>query len=101
MSGNDNSFIKEMVDIFREQIEEYSVQLPELYKKGDYLSLSKVAHKAKSSVAVMGMTAVADKLKELELKAHDSLEVETYETIINEVLNQARLALIELDNELK
>ncbi len=48
--------------------------MPRLLKEKEYDGLSKLAHKAKSSVAVMGMTGVAELLKELEKLAHDGME---------------------------
>ena len=97
MSGGDDKFIREMIDLFREQIGEYRQFMPELLQKKDYDSLSKMAHKAKSSVAVMGMTRVADLLKELEVLASEIKEPERYESMINEFLEQAYLAVQELE----
>lgn len=98
MSGGDPEFIREMIDLFREQVEEYSVTMPDLLRKKDYENLSKTAHKAKSSVAVMGMHEVADLLKELEVLAHEKKEEERYEEMINHFLEQSRLGLSELEN---
>jgi HPt (histidine-containing phosphotransfer) domain-containing protein len=98
MSGGDSKFIREMIDLFREQVEEYKIIMPELLQKKDYDGLSKIAHKAKSSVAVMGMSQVADLLKELEIITHEEREVERYEGLINHFLKQSELALIELDS---
>ena len=98
MSGGDDNFIREMIDLFREQIGEYKQFMPELLQKKDYDSLSKMAHKAKSSVAVMGMAQVADQLKELEVLAHKGEEVHRYESLVNEFLEQSDLALKELEN---
>jgi HPt (histidine-containing phosphotransfer) domain-containing protein len=98
MSGGDNHFIAEMIGLFREQVEEYIVLMPRLFADKDYDGLSKMAHKAKSSAAVMGMTAVADLLKELEILAHEGKEVERYEGMIEEFLESSRLAIEELEN---
>ena len=97
MSGGDAKFIREMITLFSEQIEEYKRIMPDLLKKKDYDGLSKIAHKAKSSVAVMGMTEVADLLKELEILAHDEKEVEKYESMIMNFLEQSELAITELE----
>jgi HPt (histidine-containing phosphotransfer) domain-containing protein len=97
MSGGDPIFIREMIVLFREQIDEYKLIMPELLQKKKYLELSKVAHKAKSSVAVMGMSEAAELLKELEILAQDGLEVERYGRMINEFLEQSQLALKELE----
>ncbi|MEN8229588.1 MAG: Hpt domain-containing protein [Bacteroidota bacterium] len=98
MSGGDSNFIQEMIELFREQIEEYKQQMPELLRKKDYDSLSKMAHKAKSSVAVMGMNQVADQLKDLEILAGKVKEVERYESIVTYFLDQSQLAIEELEN---
>lgn len=96
MSGGDPAFIREMIDLFQEQIDEYEQQMPALLRNKEYSSLSKMAHKAKSSVAVMGMNQVADLLKELEILTHEQREVERYESMVQEFLTQSRLALEEL-----
>jgi HPt (histidine-containing phosphotransfer) domain-containing protein len=98
MSGGDSGFIREMIGLFREQVEEYSLSMPELLRKKDYDSLAKTAHKAKSSVAVMGMNEVADMLKELETLAQEKKEVERCGSLVNEFLEQSRLALAELEH---
>jgi HPt (histidine-containing phosphotransfer) domain-containing protein len=67
-------------------------------QKKDYNSLSKMAHKAKSSVAVMGMNRVAELLKELEILASEKKEEERYESMVSEFLEQSRLALLELED---
>lgn len=98
MSGGDSKFIREMIGLFREQIEEYKNIMPELLEKKDYDGLSKIAHKAKSSVAVMGMTEVAELLKELEIIAHDRENVEQCEPLITHFLKQSDLAINELES---
>jgi HPt (histidine-containing phosphotransfer) domain-containing protein len=97
MSGGDPNFIREMIELFREQIDEYKLIMPDLLQKKKYAELSKVAHKAKSSVAVMGMTEAAELLKELEILAQGGLEVDQYARMINEFLEQSQLALKELE----
>jgi len=97
MSGGDSKFIGEMIDLFREQIDEYKLIMPELLQKKKYDELSKVAHKAKSSVAVMGMKEAAEILKELEILAQGGKEVEQYGSMIDEFLEQSQLALKELE----
>ncbi len=67
------------------------------FRRKDYDGLSKMAHKAKSSVAVMGMTEVADLLKELEILSHKEKEVDRYESLIAHFLEQSELAIIELE----
>jgi len=97
MSGGDAHFIAEMIALFKEQMGEYSALMPKLLSEKDYDGLSKVAHKAKSSVAVMGMSSVAELLKELEVLAHEEKETERYLGLINDFLEMGRLAVLELE----
>lgn len=97
MSGGDAAFIAEMIGLFSEQVDEYAELMPKLIQEKDYDGLSKMAHKAKSSVAVMGMNSVAELLKELEKLAHDGLESERYEGMVGKFLEQSKLAVAELD----
>ncbi len=101
MSDNNGNFIVEMVSIFKDQIAEYKTQLPDLLAKSDYENLSKVAHKAKSSVAVMGMTREADLLMNLEIKAKNGVEVSSYKAMIETFIENSANALKELDEYLK
>jgi HPt (histidine-containing phosphotransfer) domain-containing protein len=98
MSGGDSKFIAEMIDLFREQVDEYRSIMPELLKNGEYDRLSKMAHKAKSSVAVMGMNEMAELLKELEILAHEKKEVNRSESMVNQFIEQSQMAVSELEN---
>ena len=97
MSGGDDKFIAEMIDLFRDQIDEYKELMPQLLRNKNYNDLAKLAHKAKSSVAVMGMNHVADLLKKLEILAHEEKEIERYNGMIDEFLEQSQIALEELN----
>jgi len=97
MSGGDPNFIREMYDIFIEQVSDYREKMPALLECHDYEALSRVAHKATSTVAVMGMENDAKKLKDLELKAKEKVDIESYEEIINTFIKNAGLAIKELD----
>jgi HPt (histidine-containing phosphotransfer) domain-containing protein len=101
MSGGDDKFIAEMIELFREQVDEYSSMMPALLEAKDYSNLSKLAHKAKSSVAVMGMTAVSDLLRDLELLANEEREVERFGDMISEFLEQSKLAILELEQQIR
>ena len=98
MSGGNQSLVLEMIDIFKSQVKEFTEGLETHYEKKEFEQLGKLAHKAKSSVAVMGMKEVADQLKELEILAQEGKEVDRYESMINEFLEMSQLAIQELEN---
>lgn len=96
LANDDESFIRDMINIFKEQIEEYKTQMPEFLESANFDRLSKMAHKAKSSVAVMGMNSEAELLKELEILAKNSEQVERYEGMLESFFKKSDEALNEL-----
>ncbi|HDR68388.1 MAG TPA: Hpt domain-containing protein [Bacteroidaceae bacterium] len=97
LSGGNEKFIREMVDIFKEQIAEYAEDMPKLLETADYDNLSKLAHKAKSSAAIMGMTEEADSLAELEILAREGKDSDLYVEYIDRFVDACHIALKELN----
>jgi HPt (histidine-containing phosphotransfer) domain-containing protein len=97
MSDNNVDLIKEMIDIFKEQVPEFITDMKNYFEKKEYFSLGLVAHKAKSSVYILGMKDLADMLKRFELLSKAEEEVDKYEGFINKFENQCNLAIEELN----
>jgi len=97
ISGDDSVFIREMFEIFVEQVNEYCEKLPDLLQKEDYEQLSKVAHKATSTFAIVGMERDSKMLKDLEIKAKDKVDIESYAEIINSCVENAKKAIVEFE----
>ncbi|MDR0815222.1 MAG: Hpt domain-containing protein [Bacteroidales bacterium] len=66
MTGDSAEIMKEMIDMFLAQLTETSVELESLYESGNWLELSRLAHKIKSSALVMGAEQLAHNMVELE-----------------------------------
>ena len=96
MSGGSKSLVKEMVEIFLEQVPEFTGEMREFLKKKDYQSLGLLAHKAKSSVAIMGMDELAQSLKDFELLAKEIKDVESYPSYIERFEQSCKEAVQEL-----
>ena len=96
ISDGSKELIKEMIDIFISQINEYTEEMYTLWKNKDWDELGKLAHKAKSSVAIMGMNELANELKTLEFLAKEEKEVEKYLEIINKFKTECNQAVTEL-----
>lgn len=97
MSGGNPEIIKEMISIFDEQVQEYIVQMQQYLKDKNYLLLGKLAHKAKSSVAIMGMNNLAADMKTLELLTKEEKETDTYGDYVGKFVEQCSLARKELN----
>lgn len=98
VSGGDTGIIIEIVAIFRDQAVEISDEMRSLLAAKNYKSLGLLAHKAKSSVAIMGMNDLATMLKTFELQARDSIELQLYESYIERFSTETQEAIKELDD---
>lgn len=96
MAGDNYELILEIIDIFVIQAEEFWNEMQDLYNKKDYDALGKLAHKAKSSVAIMGMDELAIKLKNLELLCNDGKNIELYQDIISNFKAECIIVIEEL-----
>ena len=98
VSGGDPGIVKEIVVIFKEQSVEIHGEMKSLLSSKNYASLGLLAHKAKSSVAIMGMTSLAEMLKTFELQAKEVKEPQLYEGYIARFKNETEEAIRELDD---
>lgn len=98
VSGGDPGIISDIVTMFREQAVEIYNEMRALLAAKNYKSLGLLAHKAKSSVAIMGMTELADMLKTFELQAKEEKEPQMYEGWVERFRSETEQAVIELDD---
>lgn len=101
MTGGNTEVIKEMVNIFIEQVSEISDSMDKALGEKNYSLLGKLSHKAKASVSIMGMNDLAAALKELELKAAESKEIELYPAYVDKFKNDCSIAVEELYSHIK
>ena len=97
MSGDNSEIIKEMIGIFIEQVQEISEAMNTSLNNKDYITLGKLAHKAKSSVSIMGMEELSTKLKELEHNASEGKNIESYAVIVQKFESDCAEAIGELN----
>jgi HPt (histidine-containing phosphotransfer) domain-containing protein len=95
--GGSKEIIREMVDIFLEQVPQFYSEMRNLVDDKKYHDLGLLAHKAKSSIAIMGMDYLARRLKELELIAKAGEKVEIYEEYLIEFKSETGKAVEELN----
>jgi HPt (histidine-containing phosphotransfer) domain-containing protein len=98
MAGGNEEVIKEMVGLFIEQVAEVSEEMNICLEKKDWLYLGKLAHKAKSSVSIMGMTELSLELKQLELSASQGFGQELYASTVQKFFSDCSEAIEELKN---
>jgi HPt (histidine-containing phosphotransfer) domain-containing protein len=98
VSGGDKEIISELVGLFRDQVAEITNEMRSFYSRTDFHSLGMLAHKAKSSVAIMGMTDLANMLKTFELEGKEGKNQENYESYINRYEKDSNEAVKELEH---
>ncbi len=96
ISGGDPEIMKEMKDIFIAQVPEFIENLKNFLKEGKYIELGKEAHKAKSSVMIMGMEELARDLKTLQQATIAGTNVESYPDFVRKFEEQCLGAVKEL-----
>lgn len=98
VSGGDNEIVTEIVGIFREQVSEIYIEMQALLAEKKYSALGLLAHKVKSSVAIMGMNDLAIMFKTFELQAKEGKGTEEYGNYISRFRIETSEALKELDD---
>jgi HPt (histidine-containing phosphotransfer) domain-containing protein len=101
VTGGDKEILTELIVLFRDQVAEISAEMKTLCEKKEYYTLGLLAHKAKSSVAIMGMTELATLLKTFELESKENKNAELYATYISRFESDTSGAITELDSYLK
>jgi len=97
VAGGDSELLKELISMFRDQVVEFNSEMNVLLSEKNYTVLGNLAHKAKSSVSIMGMDSLANMLKNFELQAKEGKNTEKYESYISRFESDTRSALAELD----
>jgi signal transduction histidine kinase/CheY-like chemotaxis protein/HPt (histidine-containing phosphotransfer) domain-containing protein len=97
VTGGDEKFKKELIDVFIQQLPTLLVGLEKALQDKDYKQLSAIAHKTKSSVALMGIEALRADMAELEVKAKDGDDFELYQKIVTNFLSVSTDVLTEIE----
>jgi HPt (histidine-containing phosphotransfer) domain-containing protein len=98
VSGGDPDIINELVALFKEQSVEIYNEMKSHLESNNYVSLGLLAHKAKSSVAIMGMEKLAEMLKTFELQAKEGKEPQLYTNYLERFRSETGEAVRELEN---
>lgn len=97
--GN-NEIIREMIEMFALQVPDFIKNMKNLYATSQYTALGKEAHKAKSSLQIMGMNELEKEMKTFQLKTIEGIDVENYPKYIALFEKQCLAAVEELQAEL-
>ena len=100
ITDGNKAIIREMIEMFMVQVPVFIQNLNKYYQAGNYVALGKEAHKAKSSLQIIGMTDLEIEMKTLLMKTIAGTDVESYPIHIRKFENQCEVAIKELKAEL-
>jgi len=83
ITDGSSDLLHDMLDIFFLQVPRFTMDMEEANRSGEYAKLGAIAHKAKSTVATMGITALIQKMKDFELLAKSGERPEEYAAYID------------------
>jgi CheY-like chemotaxis protein len=91
MSGNKEA-IKEMILFFQKHVPVYLEEINKAILQSDFQTISKVAHKTKSAVAIMGIKSLETDLFKIESLSKEGAEIDRIKLIfqlVNDICNEA------------
>ena len=100
ITGGDKESIREIILLFIEQVPEFIGNMKKHLEEKNYIDLGREAHKAKSSVMILGMEDLGHDLKALQLSTINDAGEETYVQHFQRFENECNLAIAELELEL-
>lgn len=83
--------INEIVMLFLEQAPRHIEEMQESHQQQNFDLLGIVAHKAKSSVVMLGLNELASKLSKIEKNTRDRKNYDGLEALLNEVLDEYKI----------
>ena len=98
VTGGDEKFKKELIDVFIQQLPTLLVGLEKALQDKDFKQLSAIAHKTKSSVALMGIESLRADMAKLEMEVKEGNDFELYKTIVTNFLSVSTDVLTEIEN---
>lgn len=100
ITDGEKTIIRTILEMFIVQVPEFIENLNRFHQAGDYDALGKEAHKAKSSLQIMGMTDLENEMKILIKKTIAGTDVESYPEHIRNFETQCNGALTEIQTAL-
>ena len=96
ITEGDTASMKELMQMFIDQVPEFTENLNKYLMEERYAELGSEAHKAKSSVMIMGMEDLGHDLKVLQLATIGGTKKESYAQHVKRFENECQAAIEEL-----
>jgi CheY-like chemotaxis protein len=99
IAGGDDGFVKKMVQIFLDTMPSSVDQLQRELKSQNWETLSKLAHKMKSTIDSMGIVSLKEVIRSIEGNAKKQVELEGLAAQVNKVSETLGRCIHQLKNE--
>lgn len=97
ITGGDNKFKQELIDVFVQQMPILAVGLEKALQEKNYAQLGAIAHKTKSSVALMGIESLRLDMASLEQKTKTGKDIDSYAGIVTNFISVSTDVLSEIE----
>ncbi|MEA1874304.1 MAG: Hpt domain-containing protein [Bacteroidota bacterium] len=97
-TGYDPVLLKEMFLVFKEKYQEYFDLLEMRFNNNDWVGVSEIAHRAKSSVAIMGMETISERFNVIETVTADGTSFPDFENQINQLHDDVKIAIQQIED---
>lgn len=99
-SGNDEAFIKEMIEIFIARCQDDLPQIRAAADEARWSDLKGLIHKMKPSVTFMGLHSIEQTVQECETQAGNPTNPEGIRQMVNVIIDTCQKATVELEERL-
>ena len=93
--GN-QEMINNIIQLFLQQVPEYITEMEVCVEGDDLLALHPLAHKAKSSVTMLGLRSMESNILEIERKSKAHLELATLPGLVSDVRSECEIVMTQL-----
>ena len=99
MVGGKKQLIKEIMDVFLKQVPEELQSINDAVAKTDYAVVKRFAHTMKSSVSIMGISALTPVLREIEDLGAAAVNIEKIKELNQQLNLICKQAIEEIEKE--
>lgn len=90
--------IDQIIDLFLKQVPEYVQEMQHCVARNELGELHALAHKAKSSVSILGLKQMEQHILKIEYHSRQKAEMETLPKLVEDLIRDSELAFHQLKN---
>ncbi len=95
--GN-QEMINNIIQLFLQQVPQYISDMERCVEGDDLIGLHPLAHKAKSSITMLGLRSMESNIIEIERRSREHRELETLPNLVVEVRSECEMVMTQLQS---